>query len=186
MTNYRQIERDFIQRTQAIIEQYEQYADTALPAEDTYEVTLLLNCLLGMLIFPQQIAAQNRGSKSWSDWLTQEKIYQIGSEWGIQPESVKNPGTRNPNNREKKKAEEVGEQAKPVKITVEELTVRNLIRQMRNAAAHANFALVPSLDGNIKGIRFGDKRDGFCLELEVSALKMFVTHLTTSALEKIP
>ena len=82
MTDYSHIERDFIQRTQTIIEQYEQHVQTAVSADEAFEVTLLLNCLLGLLVFPQQLAAQNHAGRGWSRWLTEDKVVHVGSKGG--------------------------------------------------------------------------------------------------------
>ena len=51
MNYFKNQEYEFIQRTKKIIEQYEKFA---IDKNEKYEVTLLLNCLVGLLILPQQ------------------------------------------------------------------------------------------------------------------------------------
>ncbi len=49
---YENVEYDFIERTIEIIKQYNGNCYTAPPQYEKYSVTLLLNCLVGLLIFP--------------------------------------------------------------------------------------------------------------------------------------
>ena len=51
--NYDNIERDFIERTLAILEQYYKGLDK-YPPEERYNHTLLINCMLGIIILPNQ------------------------------------------------------------------------------------------------------------------------------------
>lgn len=78
---YQKQEYDFILRTLDILENY----------KGKYEITLLLNCLTGLLILPQQ---------NWYDMLPENPISY--KEWGIRneyivfnnkPDSVKNIAT---------------------------------------------------------------------------------------------
>lgn len=50
MSSYKQQEYDFVIRTTEIIKQY-----NTSPISPKYEVTLLLNCFVGLLILPQQL-----------------------------------------------------------------------------------------------------------------------------------
>ena len=74
MSHYLHQEFDFVERTKKIIEQYD---SLTIPEKDKFEVTLLLNCLVGLLILPQQ---------NWYDNLPSEIISQ--KEWGIAPEHI--------------------------------------------------------------------------------------------------
>ena len=49
MSNYSKQELDLVERTKEIITQYDSFK-----LEKSFEVTLLINCLVGMLIIPQQ------------------------------------------------------------------------------------------------------------------------------------
>ena len=48
---YENIDIDFAKRTSKIIEQYKQHIPRG---SENFEVTLLVNCLVGLLILPQQ------------------------------------------------------------------------------------------------------------------------------------
>ena len=52
MSNYKNQEFDFIQRTKSIIEQYDNFQ---IAEKDKFQVTLLLNCLVGLFIFHNNI-----------------------------------------------------------------------------------------------------------------------------------
>jgi len=84
MSHYLNQEFDFITRTKKIIEQYDSFK---IDEKDKFEVTLLLNCLVGLLILPQQ---------NWYDSLPTDIMSQ--KEWGINPEhisSIKKGETKN-------------------------------------------------------------------------------------------
>ncbi|MCI0711124.1 MAG: hypothetical protein L0154_13285 [Chloroflexi bacterium] len=88
MTDYVQMERDFIERTLKIIDQYERLVRGKVDLDKEYEVTLLMNCLLGLLIYPQQMAIQ----KNMDRWLAKEFVTNAGSEWGLRREDFKSAG----------------------------------------------------------------------------------------------
>lgn len=84
MSHYKNQEIDFINRTKAIIQQYDSFQ---IVEKEKYEVTLLLNCLIGLLILPQQ---------HWFDSLPTDLVSQ--KEWGINPShisSIKDGETKN-------------------------------------------------------------------------------------------
>lgn len=85
MSAYQQQEYDFINRTKDLLKQYENFK---IKDKEKYEVTLLLNCFVGLLIMPQQYWVDHLPSD-----LTSEK------EWGIKPEHIsiiENGKTENP------------------------------------------------------------------------------------------
>lgn len=176
MTSYDQIERDFIERTLKIIDQYEELVRPHLSPDNQYEVTLLMNCLLGLLIFPQQIASKRVFQRQFNSWLTVELITEVGHQWGIAPSHIQNAGYK----RDKKSANGMRS------ISIDELTLRNLIRQMRNAAAHASF-YVDDYTHQIERVEFKDTvhDDGFHMILPVHSLEIFTRKLAQSALENI-
>jgi hypothetical protein len=53
MGNYRNFELEFVQRTLALITQYEGFIYTQ-PFERQYNYTLLVNCLLGLIVMPKE------------------------------------------------------------------------------------------------------------------------------------
>lgn len=68
--DYDILERDFIERTIALLNQYETFR-LSLPIEEQYNHTLLLNCLLGMIILPKEI------------YLAYISTDRVMSAWGI-------------------------------------------------------------------------------------------------------
>lgn len=70
MSNYKKQEFDFIERTKLIINQYDKIQ---IPKKEKFEVTLLLNCLVGLFILPQQ---------HWFNNISKELISK--KEWGIE------------------------------------------------------------------------------------------------------
>lgn len=51
---YENFGRDFIARTLIILNQYETLVMVNIAESEQFEVTLLLNCLLGLLVFPKE------------------------------------------------------------------------------------------------------------------------------------
>lgn len=74
MSNYKQQEFDFIHRTKSIIEQYNKFK---ISEDDKFEVTLFLNCLVGLFILPQQ---------HWFDNVSTKLISE--EEWGIKESHI--------------------------------------------------------------------------------------------------
>ena len=74
MSHYKNQEIDFINRTKTIIQQYDRFQ---IVETEKYEVTLLINCLIGLLILPQQ---------HWFDNLPTQEVSQ--KEWGINPKHI--------------------------------------------------------------------------------------------------
>ncbi len=172
MTNYVQIERDFIERTLKILDQYEEVVRPQLESANQYEVTLLMNCLLRLLVYPQQIADKQEYQQFFNLWLTEELVIHVGHDWGILPEYILCAGVDN----------------KKIFITVEQLTMRNLVRQMRNQAAHARYNVNENdATKQIEAIEFkSDGGSGFHVVLPMERLDRFVRKLAQSALDHIP
>lgn len=74
MSYYKQQEVDFIERTKTIISQYK---NIDLPHNKKFEVTLLLNCFVGLVVLPQQ---------HWFKKLSPE--IKLNKEWGIDEKDI--------------------------------------------------------------------------------------------------
>ena len=175
MTNYEQLERGFIERTLKIIDQYEEIVRPHVGYQYEYEVTLLMNCLLGLLIYPQQIASQRGFQQRFDRWLTNERVVEVGKDWGIVPQFIESPGSK----RLRDGSWET--------ITLERFTIRELVRQLRNAAAHASFN-VNDANGQITAIEFRsqERENDFAMQIPAERLERFVRKLAESALERLP
>lgn len=73
MGNYSDFETDFIERTLALIDQYNNMIE-GKPFPEQYNYTLTLNCLLGLIVMPRERAV----SYLPSDCLTPELKAEIG------------------------------------------------------------------------------------------------------------
>lgn len=188
MTSYKHQILDFVDRTLMILDQYN-HVKALVGQEKSYEVTLLVNCLMGLLIIPQQLGQQQDYKDEFETWLNDIKVVPDGAHWGIDPEWIKSPGFKND---------------KTQVTSVNDLTMRNLLRQMRNTAAHASVSLLPmATEGQkieIERVEFRelkenplktDKREdlyrknGFHLEIPVWGLEQFVRKLANETAEKI-
>lgn len=132
-----QFAKSFMDRTMQIVTEY----------DGTYDATLLINCLLGLLVLPKE-ALLDKIPATPFDSL---------HEWGIQASSIKNPGKC-----------DYGHQ--------HDLSLRQLVRRMRNAVAHFQVEPFPK-KGDVAGFTFKD-RNGFRAELTLSELKQFVVKLS--------
>ncbi|HHT9134830.1 MAG TPA: HEPN family nuclease [Candidatus Avalokitesvara rifleensis] len=79
---YTVFERDFIVRTLKIIDQYEECVMPRVPEPEQFEVTLLINCLLGLLVLPKERCHVN---------IPDEPINEL-DKWGLKAEYIINPG----------------------------------------------------------------------------------------------
>jgi len=145
--NYELFERDFIVRTLDIIQKYDKY----VPRKEQYEVTLLINCLLGLLILPKERCYVNIPKNKLSDLI----------DWGLTQENIISWGSRsnniNPDHYE---------------------TLLEVVHKMRNSIAHIR--IVPHAnDKEIKALEFSD-RSGFKAIVPVDCLHKFVTRLSGS------
>src|SRR3989304_5249303 len=82
---YETVERDFVERSIKIITQYEKYITPCVPKEEQYEVTLLLNCLLGLIVLPFEHSKRRQGNPQFPEILKGDDrpIKDLGSEWGL-------------------------------------------------------------------------------------------------------
>jgi hypothetical protein len=53
MGNYHNIEREFVERTLQLIDQYYEVLDH-YPFEEQFNYTLTINCLLGLIVMPKE------------------------------------------------------------------------------------------------------------------------------------
>lgn len=172
---YEHVTISFIERTQKLLEQYDELVMNRVDEKHQFEVTLLLNCLMGLLVFPQQLAI--RDQKKFGQWLTQDLVKEVGSDWGIAEQNVQRAGHRLKDD-------------KPIVITFEQLTIRNLIRQMRNCIAHASL-VAESEDKEGKAIiskvvfKAGDDSADLHFWLPVSNLRLFANKIADSAIAKL-
>jgi hypothetical protein len=117
MSTYKNQEFDFIQRTKSLIEQYD---NLQLPKESKFEVTLLLNCMVGILILPRQ---------QWFDQLPTELI--SNNKWDLDNSHIS-------------------------LIQEPEISVKNIVRHLRNSISHFRFKVFGNSDEETDKIKFED------------------------------
>lgn len=75
MSHYSQGEFDFVKRTKLILEQYDK-TDFLEIEEEKYEITLCMNCLMGLVVLPQQV------------WFSQVPNTDLNSVWFIKDKHI--------------------------------------------------------------------------------------------------
>lgn len=177
--NYESIEYDFIDRTLKILKQYDSFKHT-LPDPEQYEVTLLINSLLGLLLFPQQLASDENNGR-FKDWLTGEKFrfIDVAQHWALSEEYIVNfgykPESMGKDEKCKDKTPEVYDRSK--------FTMRNLVKALRNSAAHRRFEAISNGD-EITHIKFTNSAN-FHMEIPTKSLREFIRRLAESALNQL-
>jgi len=76
MSHFSQGEFDFILRTKLILEQYDKI-DFSLLKEEKFEITLCMNCLLGLVVLPQQV------------WFSSVPNCELNNDWFIKQTHIK-------------------------------------------------------------------------------------------------
>lgn len=156
MSTY-QHKADFISRTRTILSKYEKI-------EHDYEKTLFLNCCLGLLIIPQQCAAND------SNIYIRDIVNY--NEWGINTSQIKvnTSAPKMPKN-----------------------SAENIARHLRNSITHNNFNIIKCNVENIRNIHLEDFtkdrktnkiKKSFDLELKFVDFKKFILKYANE-LEKI-
>jgi len=130
-------ERSFSEHTLAVVEEY----------KGKYDATLLINCLLGLLVLPQETMLKAIPETPLSDL----------HEWGIAPDSIRDPGT------------------KKWERDPDPNTLRGLVFNMRHSVAHFRIKPLPS-EGEVQAFEFKNDR-GLEAVISVSDLREFVKRL---------
>ena len=122
------VQRDFVERTLKIVEQYDDYRDLKYASQegfDELEVTLLVNCLTGLIVVPYEYATRGspkRGSIEVCQGDT-VAIKNLCADWGLENAQIDNI---------------CDFEHKPIQA-VKDATLRLFIYRIRNAIAHSRF-----------------------------------------------
>jgi len=141
---YKNFERDFILRSLRVLEQYEEHVPQTV---EKYEVTLLLNCLLGLLALPHERSPYSIPDIAVTDLES----------WGIQAHSIY-----------------WGRLPKHLQSNAD-AKLCDLVHRMRNGIAHLRILAIPDR-GEIDCIEFHDA-NGFQMKMPASSLRAFITNL---------
>ena len=121
--DYDDIELDFVSRTITILEQYDRYVKSAVPTDKQYELTLLLNCLLGLIVTPFETRKRQQGGVRepkvcGGDY---KPVHELGREWGLSNLDIATFTIDN------------------VAVPDRKRTLRKIVAMLRHGMAHARF-----------------------------------------------
>jgi len=78
------VERDFVERSLEVLRQYDKYVFPNVPPDKQYEVTLLLNCLLGLIVVPfEHFKRLQKNRRPRVCAVDQTPISELEPEWGL-------------------------------------------------------------------------------------------------------
>lgn len=85
LIQYGTVEIDFVRRTFAILDQYDRHVLPSVSREESYEVTLLLNCLLGLVVLPFEHLKRTKGGKGSPRICEDDQlpVLELSDEWGM-------------------------------------------------------------------------------------------------------
>ncbi len=120
---YDVVERDFVLRSMKIVEQYERYVLPQVNKEEQYDVTLLLNCLLGLIVLPFEHSKRKQSNMEYPVLFKGDDtpINRLKPEWGLSDLRI---DCFNINGNA---------------ITGDDITVRYIIAMFRHSMAHSQF-----------------------------------------------
>jgi hypothetical protein len=153
---YSDFKIDFIKRTIQIIKQYDQHVLPNVEHADQYEVTLLINCLLGLLVLPKE-----QHLKRIPDCAIRDL-----NGWGLTHRHILYPGYNR----------------KCTPRSIESITVRQVVTDLRHSIAHILFRTFAN-GGQIAEIEFHTDRSQFRAKIPVVQFREFVLKLGESIIE---
>ena len=119
---YEAVELDFVKRSLEILQQYDRLVRPNIPSDQHYEVTLLLNCLLGLVVLPFEHSkrAQNKDLPCVCDG-DEKRISELDPVWGLDKLKIEKFRLR-------------GDVIDP-----ENATLRQIVAMFRHSMAHSRF-----------------------------------------------
>lgn len=158
MSEYSQLEVDFIKRTLHLLESY----------RGEYEVTMLINCSLGLLVFPKEIMDRNLNYRLGVHDIP---VRDLDPGWGIQRHHILEMGIR---------------ASRSEAYTENTFVLSQLTRRLRNALVHGHFRTLNEGQTylQITTLSMRDK-NGFRAEIRVEDLRTFAVRLAKTILSNI-
>jgi hypothetical protein len=120
---YENVERDFVKRSLELLRQYDEYVLPSVPVDQHYEVTLLLNCLLGLIVLPFEYSKRVQNNLRFPRVCDDDRrtISELDSSWGLDRLKIYRFLLN-------------GKIIKP-----EEATLRQIVAMFRHSLAHSQF-----------------------------------------------
>lgn len=116
------VEKDFVSRTLAVLDQYDQYVLPRVGHARQFEVTLLLNSLLGLIVLPVEHCIRTQKSDFPEIFDGDElPISQVGEKWGLSGLTIQKF------------------RLKGDAIDAKQVTLRQLLVMFRHCMAHGRF-----------------------------------------------
>ena len=184
---WKNVQYDFIDRTLRVLQQYDEYTSKqreVLKDFEELEVTLLVNCLIGLLVFPYEYA--NRDNQPGSVPVCNDDtlaIKDLNENWGLKDIHI----------------ERIHDfDHKPVPLSMD-ASLRLFVYRMRNSIAHSRFydGTKMSVDGvgiiyqtaphdpnksRIEKLVFQDKNDRFKAIMPVKSVRQFAERFAKAVL----
>ncbi len=176
---WKTVQRDFVERTVKIIEQYDDYIKSKHAIQEDFdelEVTLLVNCLTGLIVVPYEYASRGNNKPGSIEICPGDTIAikDLSADWGLSNAQIDTI---------------CGFDHLPISAA-KNATLRIFIYRMRNAIAHSRFEdgtnlqadgigvvyRVAQYDPNhsrIEKLIFKDKDDRFKSVIAVGDLRQF-------------
>ena len=179
---YKIVERDFVDRSLLLLKQYDKLVKPSTHPTEHFEVTLLLNCLLGLIILPFEHLKREQKNNRFPKICNEDEtpIHKLDSEWGLNELKISKIVIGNN------------------KLSRDETTLRKIVAMFRHSMAHALFG-----DGNKTpkplGLSVAYQGEGvitevnlvnryrsteFIASIPVESLRKFTTKLATTFLNE--
>ena len=185
---YENVERDFVKRSLELLRQYDELVRPGTPLDQHYEVTLLLNCLLGLIVLPFEHSKRAQDIKRFPQVCENDDVpmAQLDSSWGLDRLNIE-------------KFHLDGN-----KVKAEDVTLRKIVAMFRHSLSHSQFgdgirqkrplglsvgygtAAHDPIESVILEVNLTNKYRNqveFIATIPVNALKQFAAHFATAFLD---
>ena len=121
--DYKVVARDFISRTLELLNQYDSIVAKQVQGDKQYEVTLLINCLLGLIVMPYEYKKYEQAGESLPFICKEDQVAvtKLDDKWGLRGLKVK---------KFKFKGQDISEEA---------MSLRIIVAMLRHSIAHSPF-----------------------------------------------
>lgn len=184
--HYRIVQSDFISRTIELLKQYDSVVVKSIPEEKRFEVTLLINCLLGLIVLPYEFKKREQQDNGFPEICEDDGIAvkQLDKHWGLKSLAIKKF------------------KIKGVDIPESDRTLRKIVAMLRHSIAHSQFgdgrltrqpegvsvfytnSIVKGQNSQITKVNFKNKynKTEFVASIDINDLRTFSMKLAQSIL----
>ena len=144
--DWKNVQRDFIERTLKLLWQYDTYLNSKLNNQidfEELEVTLLINCLTGLLVFPYEYAARDK--KTGSAQICQDDtitLLNLDKKWGLQNTKI----------------EFISDFDQKIVNPPLNASLRIFIYRMRNSISHSRFFAAANIQSEGVGVIYNNTK----------------------------